>query len=81
MDEDVGFNDDILKFVGAKIGLRLTKKDSISTSLVLKKNDHELLQAAKVVTKMRKQTAIFSRSPTKEFGLSPFALNKSKMAL
>ena len=50
MEDEKDFNQDILKFVGAKVGLRLTKKDSISTSLVLKKNDHELLQAAKVVT-------------------------------
>ena len=50
MEDEKDFNQDILKFVGAKVGLRLTKKDSMSTSLVLKKNDHELLQAAKVVT-------------------------------
>ena len=54
MNDEKEFNEDILKFVGARVGLRLTKKDSISTSLVLKKNDHELLRAAKVVTVMRK---------------------------
>ena len=36
-------NEEVLKFVGSRVGLRLTKKDSISTQIVLKKNDHELL--------------------------------------
>ena len=79
MEEDDDFNRDILKFVGHRIGLRLTKKESISTSLVLKKNDHELLKPAKVVAQMRKQTAIFNRSPTKELGLSPLNRTKNKL--
>ena len=79
MEDDSDFSQEILKFVGQKVGLRLTKKDSISTSLVLKKSDQELLQAAKVVTQMRKQTAIFNRSPTKEFGLLSMNKTRGKM--
>ena len=74
-------NEEVLKFVGSRVGLRLTKKDSISTQIVLKKNDHELLQAAKVVTQMRRQQAIFNRSPTKEFGLSTMGQAKNRKTL
>lgn len=54
MEEDNDFNQNVLKFVGSRIGLRLTKNSSISTSLVLNKTDHELFKPAKVVTQMRK---------------------------
>jgi len=43
LEEENDFSQEVLKFVGSRVGLRLTKKDSISQRLVLKKNDHELL--------------------------------------
>lgn len=79
MDDENDFNRDILRFVGNRIGLRLTKKESISTALVLQKTDHELLKPGKVVAQMRKQAAMFTRSPTKEFGLSPLSRTKGRL--
>ena len=76
-DGDGEFDKEILKYVGKKIGIKLTKAESVSTSLVLKKNDTELIQAAKIMTTLRRQTAIFNKSPTKEMN-SP---SKSKRSL
>ena len=81
MEEDNDFNQNVLKFVGSRIGLRLTKNSSISTSLVLNKTDHELFKPAKVVTQMRKQTAIYNKSPTKDLSMSPFSRTKARMQL
>ena len=80
-EEENKLNDDILRFVGSKIGLRLTKKESISTSLVLKKNDDEFFKPAKVVMQMRKQTAIFNRSPNRDLGVSPLTRAKKNGGL
>ena len=46
--------------------MKLTKGDAVSASLILKKNDTELVQAPKVTALLRRQTATYNRSPTKE---------------
>ena len=53
-ENDGEFDKEILKYVGKKIGMKLTKAETVSNSLVLKKNDTELIQAAKVTMIMKK---------------------------
>ena len=74
--DETQYDRNVMDYVGNKLGLRLTKTVSERKSLIMKKRDTELLNAAKIKPVLRKSTAMVKTNSGWE-AKSPNAKNKS----